>query len=242
MENFLRGLPAPPFALFCVAGGTAEEIGLFADISPDAVRSCMVKNYLSSAYIANVVMKHWLAESPEFHHCMGTRHLIFTASTAALIAVPGYTAYAPTKAAIRALADQVRQESLIYRHRVNIQVHCSFPGTIYTDSFYKEQAGKPAICKQIEGSTDDTGGLPADEVARIILAGLDKGRFSVTCDWQTALLLNNMRGPSPGDVPVFDFALGLLASLVWPVVRRYFDWLTARFGRSTEWASDSGHI
>lgn len=242
MENFLRGLPAPPFALFCVAGGTAEEIGLFADISPDAVRSCMVKNYLSSAYIANVVMKHWLAESPEFHHCMGTRHLIFTASTAALIAVPGYAAYAPTKAAIRALADQVRQESLIYRHRVNIQVHCSFPGTIYTGSFYKEQAGKPAICKQIEGSMDDTGGLPADEVARIILAGLDKGRFSVTCDWQTALLLNNMRGPSPGDVPVFDFALGLLASLVWPVVRRYFDWLTARFGRSTEWASDSGHI
>jgi hypothetical protein len=83
----------------------------------------------------------------------------FTASTAALVNVPGYAAYSHTKAALRCLSDSLRQEVLMYHACVDIKVHCSFPGTIYTESFYKEQDNKPRLCKEIEGTLDDRGGM-----------------------------------------------------------------------------------
>jgi hypothetical protein len=47
----------------------------------------------------------------------------------------------------------------MYHACVDIKVHCSFPGTIYTESFYKEQDNKPRLCKEIEGTLDDRGGM-----------------------------------------------------------------------------------
>lgn len=232
--EYVSSLEQPPHALFCVAGGTAEEIGFFADISPEAIASCMTKNYVSSAYIAQAVLKHWI--SPTLKHnpedTTSSRHLIFTASTAALVSVPGYAAYAPTKAAIRSLADTLRQEVLMYRSVCPIKIHCSFPGTIYTESFFQEQKLKPRLCKQIEGTMDDKGGMTAAEVARLTLQGLDKGQFFITPDLQTRVLLNNMRGPSPREYAIFDWIMGLVGSLVWPILRIYFDQM-ARNGGST---------
>ncbi|OAQ66097.2 steroid dehydrogenase [Pochonia chlamydosporia 170] len=196
--EYISSLDEPPWALVCVAGGTAEEIGFLADISPDAISSCMTKNYVSSAYIAQAVLKRWVTPTSEQKsNRVDSRHLVFTASTAALVSVPGYAAYAPTKAAIRSLADILRQEVLMYQSVPPIKVHCSFPGTIYTESFFQEQQAKPHLCKQIEGTLDDKGGMTAKEVARLTLQGLDRGQFFITPDFQTRLLLNNMRGPSP---------------------------------------------
>lgn len=89
---------------------------------------------------------------------------MFTASTAALVAVPGYAVYAPAKAAIRALADILRMEALMYESTVSIRIHCSFPGTIYTESFYEEQEKTPGLCKHIEGPVEDGGGQSAGEI------------------------------------------------------------------------------
>ncbi|KAF3385965.1 hypothetical protein DPV78_012398 [Talaromyces pinophilus] len=48
----------------------------------DDIRTCMERNYFAAAYIAHAVMKQWLAKLPTQNQ---TRHLIFTASTAAFI-------------------------------------------------------------------------------------------------------------------------------------------------------------
>jgi len=189
----------------------------------------MERNYLSAAYITHALLKRWLAEPPLDS---SLRHIVFTASTAALVSVPGYAAYAPTKAATRALADTLRQEVLLYQSQQDIRIHCTFPGTIYTESFWQEQAKKPALCKELEGSDKEGSGLSAKRVAEEIISGLKHGHFFITMDGETALLLNNMRGPSPRDSPVWDWLVGLLASLIWPIYRMKFDRKTIKYGKN----------
>ncbi|PWY89858.1 putative steroid dehydrogenase [Aspergillus heteromorphus CBS 117.55] len=229
VESLIATLKPLPTILFCVAGGTAEEIGFFADISSQHIKTCMDRNYLSAAYIAHALLCRWLAEPPksadEKSH---PRHLIFTASTAAFLGLPGYVAYTPTKAATRALADTLRQEVLLYRSQQEIRVHCSFPGTIYTEAYVEEQRGKPELLKELEG---DGSGLSPAKVAEKTIHGLKQGRFFITMDFDTELLLNNMRGPSPRFWAVWDWSLGLVGSLAWPFYRWWFDRRTGAYGR-----------
>ncbi|KAL3471666.1 putative steroid dehydrogenase [Aspergillus californicus] len=232
VEEFINSLESPPDILFCVAGGTADEIGFFADISARHVESCMAKNYFSAAYIAHAAFRRWVKEPPTPGSAAKRRHLIFTASTAAFLGLPGYAAYTPSKAATRALADTLRQEALLYTSQQDIKVHCSFPGTIYTDSFYSEQERKPALLKEMEGSESNGGGLSATKVAELTIKGLQAGQFFITMDMDTQLVMNNMRGPSPRDSWIWDWILGFLVSFVWPFYRMQFDRMTEKFGRN----------
>jgi 3-dehydrosphinganine reductase len=203
----------------------------------------MARNYLAAAYIAHAVLRRWIKEvsAPETgtgsssieprKGTKPTRHIVFTASTAAFLGLPGYAAYTPSKAATRALADTLRHEVLLYASVVEIGIHCSFPGNIYTDAFYAEQTRKPALLKEIEGGEDGGGGgKSASRVAEMIIQGLRNGKYFITMDSETELLLNNMRGPSPRDAPVRDWVLGLVGSLVWPFFRAKIDRATVRFG------------
>ncbi|KAJ0419635.1 putative steroid dehydrogenase [Aspergillus carlsbadensis] len=241
VEEFIASLETPPSALFCVAGGTADEIGFFADISARDIEGCMARNYLAAAYIAHAVLRRWvkkpstpgtgLPSTESVREGKQRRHIIFTASTAAFLGLPAYAAYTPSKAATRALADTLRNEVLLYASQQEISIHCSFPGNIYTDAFYAEQRRKPALLKELEGGEDGGGGgKSAGRVAEMILEGLRRGKYFITMDSETELLLNNMRGPSPRDAPLRDWVLGLVGSLVWPFVRARFDRATVRFG------------
>ncbi|PYH91584.1 putative steroid dehydrogenase [Aspergillus ellipticus CBS 707.79] len=232
VESLISTLDPLPTILFCVAGGTADEIGFFADIPSHSIKTCMDRNYLGAAYISHALLRRWLREPPAQPPTQApTRHLIFTASTAAFLGLPGYAAYTPSKVATRALADTLRSEVLLYRSQQEIRVHCSFPGTIYTDSFVQEQLGKPALLKELEGSEGNGGGLSAGKVAERTIQGLKQGRFFITMDWDTELLLNNMRGPSPRFWSVLDWLIGFLAALVWPIVRGRWDSRIGAYGR-----------
>ncbi|KAI9817370.1 MAG: hypothetical protein M1832_004677 [Thelocarpon impressellum] len=229
VERFVASLQQLPSALFCVAGGTVGELGFFADISCDQIRSCFDKNYFAAAFITNAILKRWLAHPPS---PKVTRHIVFTASTVAFVNIPGYVAYTPTKTATRALADTLRLEAMLYKPHQDIQVHCSFPGTIFTDSFFEEQKQKPQLCKELEGSDGQATGLSVTAVADVILAGLRQGKFFITMDMDTAFVLNNMRGPSPRDSPVWDWLLGFLGSLAWPFYRMHWERKTAEHGKT----------
>ena len=116
------------------------------------------------------------------------------------------------------------------------QVHSAFPGTFITDSFLAEQASKPEITKIMEGSNISDEEIEAktpsaSTIAQKILGGLDKGYYSITSDWESALILNNMRGPSPRDNVLLDLLLALVAFLLWPFFRRTFDRKTRNYGR-----------
>ena len=222
-----------PDILFCVAGGSSpSQIGFLADLSPESMTSCMESNYYSAIFIAQICLQLWI-QIPQSDR---TRHIIFVSSAAAFVGVPGYIAYTPPKAAIRAFADTLRQELLLYGKKDMYQVHCAFPGTFITDSFLAEQASKPELTKIIEGSnfSDEEIQRKTQSAAAIsakILNGLDKGHFLITSDWESALILNNMRGPSPRDNIILDLLLAFVVFLVWPFVRWNFDRKVQNYGR-----------
>ena len=105
----------------------------------------------------------------------------------------------------------------------DIRMHCSFPGTIFTETFYDEQKSKPALTKELEGSDDPRDGMTPKAVARAIFDGLGRDDYLIPVDFQTRMLLNNMRGPSPSDRPLLDWVLGFVASLTWPLFRTSMD-------------------
>ncbi|RDW84111.1 uncharacterized protein DSM5745_04437 [Aspergillus mulundensis] len=228
VQEYITSLSTPPDILFCVAGGVSQQIGFFADITAHDIENCMRLNYLSGAFIAHAVFRRWVKEPPA--HQDHTRHLVFTASTAAFLGLPGYAAYAPAKAATRALADTLRSEALLYSSRQEIKIHCSFPGTFYSEGFYEEQKRKPVLLKEIEGTSEDKGGLSAECVAERTMSGLRRGRFLIATDGETELALNAMRGASPRDCVVKDWVMGLVVSLVLPVYRMGWDRRTVKFG------------
>jgi 3-dehydrosphinganine reductase len=223
-----------PDHLFCVAGGTSlEQIGFLADMKLEGLILCLEVNYYAAIFIAQVVLKLWVSKAPTPH----SRHITFVSSAAAFVGIPAYIAYTPTKVAVRAFADTLRQEILLYGGKNAYQVHCAYPGTFISESFVAEQAGKPELTKMMEGSDMPEDQLiakteSAQSVARKILKGLQRGDFFITMDLEGALLLNNMRGPSPRDHVFLDLLLAFLALIVWPFVRRDFDTKTVKYGKA----------
>ena len=124
-------------------------------------------------------MRRWISE-PDTSNSK-PRHIILTGSTAAFVSLPGYAAYTPTKTALRALADTIRQEALLYAR--DIRIHCSFPGTIFTDAFREEQKSKPLLTKSLEGSDNAEAGMTAESVARATMVGLTQEQYFITFDY-----------------------------------------------------------
>jgi 3-dehydrosphinganine reductase len=101
------------------------------------------------------------------------RKIVFTASLLSFTAVPGYAAYAPAKAAIRMLADTLREECLLY----DIDIHCSFPANILSPGFENEEKTKPDITRTIEGAA---GAETPETVAQNIIQRLERGHKHIT--------------------------------------------------------------
>lgn len=116
-------------------------------------------------------------------------------------------------------------------------VHCAFPGSFLSDSFIAEQQAKPELTKHIEKTAwaleEVERRIPsADTIAERIIAGVAKGDFAICSDFETEVLWSNMIGPSPKrGWGVVDSLLGLLSGFViWPVLRRNWDAMSARYG------------
>jgi 3-dehydrosphinganine reductase len=226
-----------PDHLFCAVGGTSpEQIGFLADMEPEGLISCLEVNYYAPIFIAQTILKLWVRNAPKSH----TRHIVFVSSNAAFVSIPGYIAYTPTKVAVRAFADTLRQELLLYGGKY--QVHCAYPGTFISESFLAEQETKPELTKMLEGSNMPEDKLIAKTVsalsiAKKILKGLQGGDFFITTDLEGSLLLNNMRGPSPRDHVFLDLLLAFLVLIVWPFVRRDFDAKTVKYGKTHKYGA-----
>ena len=152
------------------------------------------------------------------------------------MALPGYDAYGPAKAAIRSLADHLRTEMHMYGPPDMYRIHCCFPGTFTSDAFFDEQAEKPTLTKILEETDIDDGTArqkfeSAASVAKKFIAALERGDGDITVDTEGRLLLNSMRGTNPRDGwGIGDWIWGNVAnSLLWLVQRR-FDRTTKDYG------------
>jgi len=112
---------------------------------------------------------------------MPKRKLVFIASLASFCSIVGYTSYSPAKAAVRQLADSLREECILY----DIDVHCAFPANILTPGFEEEEKTKPDLTRKMEGPA---GGETPEVVAARIIKKLEGGDEHITYEFVGTML------------------------------------------------------
>ena len=168
-----------------VASAGLAEPGLFLEQSIAVHEAQLAVNYNGTLNLIH-------AAAPLMRDAGGGQ-IALVSSGAAFFGVYGYGAYAPSKFAVRALAEVLRVELAPH----GIVVTLCYPPDTETPMLEAEMRTKPEATKVISAG----GGLWQPEaVARALLRGMDKGRFAVTPGWQMA-------------------ALYWIAPLIWPVMR-----------------------
>jgi 3-dehydrosphinganine reductase len=87
-----------PDTLYCVAGGTANELGFLIDLAPEEIERCMNNNYYTSVYPAQAVIRAWVHDDQNAAEpaVPKQRKIVFVNSSASLTPIPGYVAYSGT--------------------------------------------------------------------------------------------------------------------------------------------------
>lgn len=166
---------------WAIANAGIAEPGEFLTQPLTAHETQMRINYMGALQFA-----HAVAPGMTEH---GGR-LVFVSSAAALFGIYGYGSYAPSKYAMRGLAEVLRVELAPH----GIAVSLAYPPDTDTPMLKSEEGCKPAITREI---TAGGGVWQARDVAALILRKAEQGRFAITPGAQiTALaLLHSLIAP-----------------------------------------------
>ena len=206
-------------------------------------------NYFSAAYLAQATLKSWLQQAPQnstmgkstaaSHQVIEPRHLIFTASVAALVSLVGYTPYSPAKAAMRSLSDGLAQEVKLYhgashhkdsRERLpEVKLHTICPGVIYTPGYEQENKSKPAITKQLE---EGDPGQTEEQCAAASIKALESGDYLITLQWLGHLMKGSAWGGSPRNNWIFDTVVSWITSIAWLFIQPDLDGKVWKYGKA----------
>jgi len=182
-----------PVDVLITSAGVARP-GHFAEIPVSVFEHTMAVNYFGTLYAVKAVTPSMCAR--------GRGKIVMISSGAGLVGLFGYTAYAPSKFALRGLAESLRGEL----KPAGVAVSIVYPPDTDTPQLAEENLTKPEETKAL---TAAAGLWSAKAVALTALEGVRRGRFAIT----------------PG---VQLTALAWLHSLIAPVLRWSFDRTTAR--------------
>lgn len=137
----------------------------FDNLETEVFEKTMAINYFGSLYAVQAVFPYMKQKQ--------SGHIVVISSGAGLLGFFGYSAYSPSKFAIRALAESLRPEF----KRLGIHISVAYPPDTDTPQFAQENLTKPEETKKITGSIKL---WSADDVARCIVNGMDKNKFHIT--------------------------------------------------------------
>lgn len=216
----------PPDIVWANAGMAAP--GLFIDTSIETMRAQMDINYWAAAYLAQATLKSWLVPATTPDKSASTpshtlpRHFIMTSSVAAFVGLAGYAPYAPAKAAMRSLSDQLRSEINLYNGArrkdpssvspAEVKIHTIFPGTILSPGLEEEDKTKHAVTKLLEE------GDPAqteDQVAAAAVKGLERGGYLITTQYLGHAMRAGILGGSPRNNWFVDTVFSWVIAIAW---------------------------
>ena len=138
--------------------------GNFEELDIEVFHSLMDVNYFGTLHILAYLIPYMI------HRKSGT--VVNISSQGGFVGIYGYSAYSPTKYAVRALSDVLRAE--MKHHK--IQVSVAFPPDTQTPQLDFESTLKPEITKAITGQSKV---MSAEQVATSILKGVRKGRYVI---------------------------------------------------------------
>jgi len=136
----------------------------FEDTSAADFRRLLDVNFLGAVHVTKAALPTLRAQ--------GHGDVANVSSLAGLVAIYGYSAYAPTKFALAAFSEVLRQE--LRPH--GIRVACCFPPDTDTPQLAAENETKPAETRALAGNASL---LTADEVAAALLDGIARGRAEI---------------------------------------------------------------
>jgi len=128
----------PIDTLICCAGSAAT--GEFLKRTTEDFEAQMKLNYLGAVYPTRVVVDNMIKGQ------QANGRIVLVASQAALMSCCGYSAYSPSKFALRGLGEALRHELLPH----SIKVHVAFPGNMNSPGYEIEMKTKPEVTKMIE--------------------------------------------------------------------------------------------
>lgn len=161
-----------PPALVVTSAGMVLP-GIFSELPSSAYSKTMEVNYLGTVNVVRAAL-------PSMRRCRAGR-FVLVSSGAGLIGLYGYTAYAPSKFALRGLAESLRAEL----RPEGIGVSIVYPPDTDTPQLREEMKTRPEITNKIAGSTRV---YSADEVADAIIRGIRRARFTIAPGWEMTTL------------------------------------------------------
>ncbi len=171
----------PPDALIASAG--IAHPGYFRELPVEVFERTMAVNYFGTLYAIRAVLPAMEARRQG--------HLVLVSSGAGLVGIYGYTPYAPSKFALRGLAESLRGEV----RAAGIGVSIVYPPDTDTPQLVAENRTKPPETRRITATATT---WSAAGVARAIVRGVERGTFAITPGLEMALLarLHSLLGPS----------------------------------------------
>lgn len=170
----------PVFLLICCAGSCVP--GYFDKLDPETFESQMRSNYLSAVYPVQVAFKRMKVRR--------RGHIVLTSSIGGLLGVFGYSAYSPSKFAVRGLAEVLYQECLPY----DIGVSLVCPPDTKTPGFDEENKRKPIETQIL---SQGAGLFSAEQVAEEAWNDIIQGKFLISIGLQGRMLANVCSGFGP---------------------------------------------
>ena len=161
-----------PFDVLVNSAGIAYP-GKFVDLDPEIFKTVMDVNYLGTVYMTKLILPGMIARD--------SGYIVNISSLAALIGIYGYTAYAPSKYAVRGFSRCLRSE--VEPHGINVSV--VLPPDTDTPQLAFEHSIIPEITKRINQSGSV---MKAESVAHVIINGMRRKRFAIIPGFEGKLL------------------------------------------------------
>lgn len=173
--------------------------GYVEELSLEIYRWMMEVNYFGTVHVTKAFLPAMLER--------GSGHILNVSSIAGFLGVFGYTAYGASKYAVRGFTDALRAEL----KPKGIKVAILYPPDTNTPQLAYENRFKPPETKALAGSATV---MDPEQVARVALRGVEKGRYVIIPGWEGKLLY---------------WLSGAAGTLTYPIM----DWMLARSSTPT---------
>jgi 3-dehydrosphinganine reductase len=170
IEQAIAQLSAPD--VLVTSAGIAHP-GYFQDLPREIFEQTMAINYFGTLYCIQAAL-------PAMEQRQRGQ-IVLVSSGAGLIGIYGYTAYCPSKFAVRGLAESLRGELKMQ----GIKVSVIYPPDTDTAQLEAENRTKPAETKAITASAKM---WTAEAVAQALIDGIGKGKFAIAPGSEMSIL------------------------------------------------------
>lgn len=170
-----------PVDIFINCAGFAV-CGLFEETLVDNFKAMINTNYLGSVFTSRAVVKKMKERKKG--------HVVFVSSIGGQFGIFGFTAYTPSKFALRGFAEALFMEVKPY----NVAVSVVFPPDTDTPGFENENKHKPEETHEISSSA---GLFTPDQVATNIVSGIKERKFLISCGLDGFVVKTLTAGVSP---------------------------------------------